>query len=87
MYYGVILRDVKRLDEAASQLQQAISLDPQYAAPHQWLGTVYQAQGNAKDAIAQYRQFLDLAARDDANRHAALGASNNLTGIAPDSSH
>ena len=87
MYDGVVLRDVKRFDEATAQLQQAIQLDPAYAAPYYWLATVYQAQGKARQATDQYRRFLELAARDDANRHAAVRALDILKAASPDSVH
>jgi tetratricopeptide (TPR) repeat protein len=86
MYNGAILRDTRRFDEAVAQLQEAIALDPYYAAPHYWLATVYQAQGKVQQAIAEYSWFLDHAARADPYRPTVLRALNALGAARSDSS-
>jgi Flp pilus assembly protein TadD len=76
LYDGAVLSGVGRREEARTQLQRAIELDPYYAEPYYWLALVYDAQGKTAEAIAQYRQFLAHAARDDPKR---AGAIRNLT--------
>jgi len=85
LYDGVVLAGAGRLDEAAVQLEQAIALDPYYAAPYYWLATVSRAQGRAREAVDQYRQFLAHAARLDPDRHRALVALGELGASLPDS--
>src|SRR5256884_9586039 len=85
LYDGVVLAGAGRLDEAAVQLEQAIALDPYYAAPYYWLATVSRAQGQAREAVDQYRQFLAHAARLDPDRHRALVALGELGASHPDS--
>ena len=85
LYDGVVLAGAGRLTEAAGQLEQAIALDPYYAAPYYWLATVSQARGNSREAIEHYRQFLTHASRLDADRQRALGALGELDASHPDS--
>lgn len=86
LYRGAVLRDARKLDEAAVQLQKAIELDSYYAAPRYWLAGVYRAQGKLAAAIEQYRLFLDHAAQGDADRASAVRALVDLGASPRDSS-
>ena len=86
MYNGTMLRDARRFDEATTQLQEAIALDPYFAAPHYWLATVYQAQGKVPKAIAEYHWFLEHAARTDVYRPTVRRALDALGATPADSS-
>jgi serine/threonine-protein kinase len=60
-YYGFrFLRPVGRLDEALSQLQRAVELDPLSALYNALLEYLYFARGQYDQAIAQYRRAMDL---------------------------
>ncbi len=55
---GVTSKDASVLSEAQSQEQAAERADPGAYAPHLYLGSMFLAEGNAADAVTQYRQFL-----------------------------
>ncbi len=60
-YYAVfILRSMGRLDEALSQLKQAVEFDPLSALHNSLLGYVYWLKGESEAAIAQYRRAIEL---------------------------
>ena len=49
-----------RYDEAITAYQQAIALNPKFAAPHNHLGNVYATLGRYDEAIAAYQQAITL---------------------------
>jgi len=60
-YYGFwFLRPMGRLEEASSQLQRAVELDPLSAQYNTLLAHVYYLQGQCDRAIAQHRRAMDL---------------------------
>jgi tetratricopeptide (TPR) repeat protein len=61
-----------KLDEAIAAYQQAITLDPKDAYPHNGLGIVYRALGRYDEAIAAYQQAITLDPKD-AYPHNGLG--------------
>jgi tetratricopeptide (TPR) repeat protein len=85
LYYGGVLQESGKFEEAVSQLQEAIALDPRYAAPYFQLAVTYHQKGQKDAAIEQYRQFLARSARDDPWRPAATSALAGLLGVAADS--
>ena len=85
MYYGAVLQEAGKFDEAESQLKRAIALDPRYAAPYFQLAVTYHNHGMKDAAIAQYQQFLSRSARDDPWRIAAVNSIAGLAGPVPDS--
>jgi len=85
LYYGVVLQEAGEFEESASQLKEAIALDPRYAAPYFQLAVTYYRMGVKDTAIEQYRQFLVRSARDDPWRSAATSALAGLLGTAADS--
>jgi len=50
----------KKLDKAMSELREALRLDPKSADAHHALGFVLLLEGEAKQAIAEYREALHL---------------------------
>ncbi len=80
-----MLQAAGQLVESEAQLQQAIALDPRYAASYFQLGVTYQKRGMKNAAVEQFGQFLARSARDDPWRSAAVNALAELTGAAPDS--
>ena len=52
------LRKQKRLAQARSYLERAIGIDPDHSEAHNNLGVVYAAQGNTREAVAQFREAL-----------------------------
>lgn len=69
--YGFTLSEVGRRAEAQQQLQRAIDYDSVYAAPRHVLAIILEAEGKPQEALAQYRAFLSLAARNDLRRSQA----------------
>ncbi len=60
-YHGFyFLRPMGRLDEALSQLQRAVDLDPLSAIYNTNLGCLYYAMGQYDSAIAHHRRAMDL---------------------------
>jgi tetratricopeptide (TPR) repeat protein len=55
---GAQARDATLLGLGERQEQKAEDLDPGAFAPHLYLGSMALAQGDATDAVTQYRQFL-----------------------------
>lgn len=46
---------------AAAELKGAVHDDPGFALPHYYLAAIARAQGKRAEAIAQFRQYLELA--------------------------
>jgi len=67
--YGLMLVMARKLDEAAEQARKAIETEPYYARPYNLLGRILEGQGKPQEAIAQYREYLRRASRDDAQRN------------------
>ena len=51
---GFVLNYAGRLEEAAAQLQTALTIDSTYSRARLFLGRVYQTQGKYPEALAQY---------------------------------
>ena len=58
--YSVLLRAQNRLDEAISELQAAVELDPLALPYNNVLANVYTAAGRYDDAEAQFAQTLEI---------------------------
>lgn len=77
---GTLLLSARKVTEAAEEMKKAAELDPWFAMPHFYLGAMNDASAVTDDAVAHYRAFVSLAARDDSHlaqartRLAALGA-------------
>ncbi len=66
--YAEVLVRARRDADAAQELRKAIALDPVYGSPHLLLATIGDLEEYTSDAIAEYRQYLALAARGDPQR-------------------
>jgi tetratricopeptide (TPR) repeat protein len=66
--YGYTLAAAHKTSEADAQLRKALALDPVFAAPHDVLAQVLEAEGKAADAATHYRTFLTLASAQDPRR-------------------
>jgi tetratricopeptide (TPR) repeat protein len=59
--YGHVLAVSNRLDEAATQLNTAIEVDPHYAAPYYLLASVREVQGQNREALELWKAFVARA--------------------------
>ena len=55
---GLALQEQNRLEEAATELQRSIELNPGYAKGHQSLAMIKAAQGETADAISHYQRAI-----------------------------
>ena len=79
--YGALLHTMKQYDQAATQLEKAIALDPEYAMPYYELGLTLEDAGRKADAATRYEEFVARAARSfDAQIVDALARHARLTG-------
>jgi tetratricopeptide (TPR) repeat protein len=64
-YYnlGTFYGENNRLDEAISQLKNAIAINPDYKEVHNNLGVVYYKQGKIDEAIAEYKSETEINPR------------------------
>jgi adenylate cyclase len=58
--YGIVLLATGRLEEAETQLERAIALDPETAGPRSWLGRAYLGRRDFDAAIAEFERALVL---------------------------
>lgn len=75
--YGFTLNATGKYPEAETQLRKAVELDSVFAPAHFILAQALEGQARTADALAEYRTFLSLAARNDlrrpeAEKHVAL---------------
>jgi Flp pilus assembly protein TadD len=70
---GVVRAGQGRLDEAISEFQEAIRLNPYDAKDHNNLGVALDKQGRSDEAIGQYQEAIRLKP-DYADAHNNLGA-------------
>jgi tetratricopeptide (TPR) repeat protein len=68
LFYGYLLTQAGRFDNAEAQLTKAIELEPFYARSYQLLAEMYEKQRKPARAIAYYEAYLARAARNDAPR-------------------
>ena len=57
---GLILYFARRYDEAIQVLQNVITMQPDYANAHVYLGYTYAAKGQYAEAVAAYQKDIDL---------------------------
>jgi tetratricopeptide (TPR) repeat protein len=70
---GAILLFAHRYDEAISELNGSIKMDPAFSAAHNWIAVAYAEQGKANEAIQESQEALSLS-DNDPFLYAALGA-------------
>jgi protein O-mannosyl-transferase len=58
-----ILLTTGHTDEAITDLEKALQIDPNYAEAHGNLGNAFLRKGRTRDAIAEYRRGLEIAPR------------------------
>jgi tetratricopeptide (TPR) repeat protein len=58
---GRILFLMRRYDRAIDQLRQALEMDPNAVAAHEWLGYAYEQKGMHREAIAEWGKALTLS--------------------------
>ena len=63
--YAEVLLNARHDADAAQQLRKAIELDPYYGSPHLLLATMGDFEEYTADAIAEYRAYVAVAARND----------------------
>jgi predicted O-linked N-acetylglucosamine transferase (SPINDLY family) len=69
---GTVLKEQKKLDEAAACHRRALELKPDFAEAHNNLGNILKDQGKLDEAAACYRRALELKP-DFAEAHYNLG--------------
>jgi tetratricopeptide (TPR) repeat protein len=69
---GTVLQAEGKLEAAAAEYRQAVTIYPEYAEGHEDLGTVLAAEGNFEAAAAEYRRAATLNP-GNADAHANLG--------------
>jgi cytochrome c-type biogenesis protein CcmH/NrfG len=58
---GLAFQEQNRLDEAATELQRSIELNPGYAKGHQSLAMIKAAQGDTAEAISHYQHAIQFS--------------------------
>jgi tetratricopeptide (TPR) repeat protein len=71
---GLERLDQGQLDEAISEFEEAIRLDPDDAAAHYNLGLAYHGQGELDEAIAEYQEAIRINP-DFSDAHTNLGVA------------
>jgi tetratricopeptide (TPR) repeat protein len=66
-FYGLVLNQVKQYKEAEAQYRQAIDINPHYAPPYLYLGTLLEKHDLAS-AVASYNTFLSRSPKRDTTR-------------------
>ena len=57
---GIEYSNQGKYEQAISELQKGIEIDPQHADAHYNLGLIYHTQGKLDDAITKYRKTIEL---------------------------
>ncbi len=76
---GVALSAADRHEDAVEVLQQAVSINPQFAEAHANLGRAYRLMGRFDDAVAAYSRAIEVKPTE-ASFHYHLGNSLRLAG-------
>jgi tetratricopeptide (TPR) repeat protein len=66
--HGILAQQLGHADEAVESWRKAVSLDPSLLEAHLYLAAELDAAGKPADAIPHYGQYLELVAKQKANR-------------------
>jgi predicted Zn-dependent protease len=58
MYLGQVLFERGQPAEAEKAFRASLSVDPTFAAPHFYLGQLYESQDRKRDALREYREAV-----------------------------
>jgi len=72
LHLGSAFLEKKRPEDAITQFQSALQINPGYAEAHNNLGIAFSQTGRIDEAIAQYQKALQIKP-DDAEAHCSLG--------------
>lgn len=78
--FGAELLQQGRPEEAITEFQRAVEVDPEYAAAHLNLGYAYDRQGQIEEAVAEYRKAIELEP-GNVFAHNNLGVLYNKKGL------
>jgi tetratricopeptide (TPR) repeat protein len=81
---GVVYYTQGKLEEAVTEYQQALGINPNYADAHNSLGAAHSAQGKLAEAIAEYTEAIRIN-HNHADAHSVLGAAYAGQGSLPHS--
>ena len=70
---AIAYKQLDRPADAEALLKRAVSLRPQYWAPHKWLGWFYASHGRYDEAAAHFKRVVELAP-DSIDGYSNLGA-------------
>jgi tetratricopeptide (TPR) repeat protein len=77
--YATMLVTARRDGDAAAQLKKSIAADPYYSSPYMLLARISDIEDYTDEAVSEYRQFVSLAPRFDAQLPAARARLAALT--------
>ncbi|MFQ5681812.1 MAG: tetratricopeptide repeat protein [Candidatus Binatia bacterium] len=77
---GVKLLQQGKTDEAVTEFEKAVTLDPDYVAAHVNLAYAYDRQGRVEEAMDGYRRVIELAP-EDVMAHNNLGVLYDKKGL------
>ena len=75
---GQTLRDLQRFDDAASAMERAISLEPDFGPNHAVLGEILFHLGDPEAALAELQTCVDLCWTTDPGMWSTIGAVSTL---------
>ena len=84
--YALALAKARRFDDAQTQLEALLRSDPRSAEAHEFLGNLLGAKGQLQQAIAEYREALNIApefSRASLDLGSALANSGDVTSALP----
>jgi predicted Zn-dependent protease len=58
MYLGQVLFERGQPAEAEKAFRASLAVDPTFAAPHFYLGQLYESQDRKRDALREYREAV-----------------------------
>jgi superkiller protein 3 len=59
---GWVLLNARQYDQSIEQLRKTLEMDPHFILTHHRLGLVYEQKGKYDEAIAEFREVINLSA-------------------------